>query len=630
MTGPDGLIVETTPIMHALLNWLDDRTGFRDLMHEALYERVPGGARWRYVWGSTLVFTFSIQMITGMFLWMAYSPSTQTAWESVYYIQHVMQYGWLVRGLHHFTAQAMIVLLALHLMQVIIDGAYKAPREINYWLGLVLMLIVLGLSLTGYLLPWDQKGYWATQVATNIAGGTPVVGAEVQKLAAGGSAYGHHTLTRFFALHAGLLPFLLIAFLVLHIAVFRRHGITVPNPNRAPDVYFWPDQVLKDAIACLAILAATLALVFWQGAELGAPADPSENYSAARPEWYFLFLFEMLKYFPGKYEVVGAMVVPGLVMGVLFLMPFIAKIRGGHQLNIGFISVLLAGCLTLTIIAIRKDKANAGYKAAVEQAHLDAERVVILAKSPSGIGPDGALALLKADPFSQGPRLFAKNCATCHRYNGKDGMGKDIMETKDGVEVVVAGSASDLGNFGTREWVKSVITDFATVFAPTEKAGFDGKPVGKHFTEGSMADWSKTHGAKMKVEDVNAVTEFLMAQSGRELTPPLNPDLIAKGKEFFEVGNDEISESCASCHAMHAKGDAQPLEGGGSGPDLTGYGSAKWLTGFVNNPGAKEHYGKRNRMPGFEKRMTTEETRLLVDWMQGNWYKPKAESAQAH
>src|SRR4051812_19426631 len=120
--------------MNALINWLDDRTGIRDVMHEALYERVPGGARWRYVWGSTLVFTFAIQMITGFFLWMAYSPSTQTAWESVYYIQHVMQFGWLVRGLHHFTAQAMIVLMALHLMQVIIDGAYKAPREMNYWL----------------------------------------------------------------------------------------------------------------------------------------------------------------------------------------------------------------------------------------------------------------------------------------------------------------------------------------------------------------------------------------------------------------------------------------------------------------------------------------------------------------
>ena len=109
------------------LDWLDSRTGCRQLVHEALYERIPGGARWRCVWGSTLVFTFVVQVITGVFLWMAYSPSTQTAWESVYYIQHEMQGGALLRGVHHFTAQAMIVLLVLHLMQVVIDGA-TGPR----------------------------------------------------------------------------------------------------------------------------------------------------------------------------------------------------------------------------------------------------------------------------------------------------------------------------------------------------------------------------------------------------------------------------------------------------------------------------------------------------------------------
>src|SRR3954471_19277447 len=201
--------------MNALLNWLDDRTGVREFMNEALYERMPGGARWRYVWGSTLVFAFSVQVITGLFLWMAYSPSSQTAWESVYYIQHDMQFGWLLRGIHHFTAQCMVVLLALHLMQVIIDGAYKAPREVNFWLGLILAQIVLGLSLTGYLLPWDQKGYWATRVATNLMSLVPGVGKSLQQLVVGGPDYGHHTLTRFFALHAGVLPGLLAVFLVM-------------------------------------------------------------------------------------------------------------------------------------------------------------------------------------------------------------------------------------------------------------------------------------------------------------------------------------------------------------------------------------------------------------------------------
>src|SRR5258708_6603780 len=145
------------------------------------------------------------------------------------------------------------------------------------------MQIVLGLSLTGYLLPWDQKGYWATKVATNIAGITPLVGEQEQALAVGGPNYGHYTLTRFFALHAGLLPALLVAFLGLHIYVFRRHGITVPDPIYQADTTFWPDQVLKDAVACLAVLAAVLTLCLYHvagphgGAQLGGPPPPPQK-----------------------------------------------------------------------------------------------------------------------------------------------------------------------------------------------------------------------------------------------------------------------------------------------------------------------------------------------------------------
>src|SRR3954453_13596034 len=194
----------------------------------------------------------------------------------------------------------MIVLLAIHFLQVVIDGAYRAPREINFWLGLILMQLVLGLALTGYLLPWDQKGYWATRVATKMMGLLPLIGTSLQHMIVGGSEYGHHTLTRFFALHAGVLPTLLAIFLALHVLMFRRHGLTVREPKRAPDSYFWPEQVLRDAVACLGVAIVVLVLVLWSyprldtgvpaasqlGAELGAPANPSESYGAARPEIY--------------------------------------------------------------------------------------------------------------------------------------------------------------------------------------------------------------------------------------------------------------------------------------------------------------------------------------------------------
>ena len=173
-----------------LFDWLDHRTGFRKVVHSALYENVPGGARWRYVWGSTLTFTLAVQFITGAFLWLAYSPSSQTAWESVYYIQDVMAGGWFLRGLHHYTAHVMVILLALHLMQVVIDGAYKAPREVNFWFGVILLQLVLALSLTGYLLPWDQKGFWATKVATNLMAVVPVLGPSLLRIIIGAQITG--------------------------------------------------------------------------------------------------------------------------------------------------------------------------------------------------------------------------------------------------------------------------------------------------------------------------------------------------------------------------------------------------------------------------------------------------------
>ena len=357
-----------------LADWFDDRTGYRAFVHEALYERVPGGARWRYVWGSTLVFAFMTQVITGLVLWASYSASAQTAWESVFYIQYEMTGGWLLRGIHHVMAQAMVVLLALHLMQVVIDGAYRAPREVNFWLGLILMMLVLGMALTGYLLPWDQKGYWATRVATNLAGLVPLVGPSLQQLVVGGPDYGHHTLTRFFALHAGFLPATLVLFLVLHLTLFRKHGLHAKQPVTKPDGLFWPDQVLKDAVAMLAVMAVVLGVILLPalramlageplvtghfGAELGAPADPSQPYAAARPEWYFLFLFQFLKVFEGwgaTGEFLGAIIVPGLTLGVMFLMPILGRWNLGHRFNVVFTLAVLCGAGLLTAMALHED-----------------------------------------------------------------------------------------------------------------------------------------------------------------------------------------------------------------------------------------------------------------------------------
>jgi ubiquinol-cytochrome c reductase cytochrome b subunit len=591
--------------MKSALDWLDHRTGYKRLLHETLYENVPGGARWRYVWGSTLAFCFVIQVITGCFLWLAYSPSSQTAWESVYFIQHEIWGGWFLRGLHHYTAHAMTVLLVLHLMQVIIDGAYKAPRELNFWSGIILLMLVLALSLTGYLLPWDQKGFWATRVATNIAAITPFIGPELQKVIVGGSDYGHHTLTRFFALHAGIIPGLIIAFIVGHVYLFRKHGLTPKEPRRRPDAAFWPDQVLRDAIACLAVLAVVLFLVFrYHGAGLGAPADPSEQFSAARPEWYFLFLFELLKYFPGGTEVWGAIVLPGVLMVVLAAMPFIANWKLGHRFNLIYLWSMLVGVGVLTALALKADRSDPEYARAVLMAQRDADRVVELARSPDGIPVTGAVTLLRNDPFTQGPKIFAKNCASCHRYDGHDGLGGQPKDKP---------SAADLKGFASREWLAGLLdpdkVDSVHYFGATK------------FKEGKMVKYVKEDVAGFNAEDKQALQKAVAALSAeaqlksQRALDKRDEGLIAEGTKAL-IGS---RMGCMECHKFHDDGEE-------NAPDLTGYGSREWLVAFISNPAHERFYGDRNdRMPAYleEKSLTPQEISLVADWLRGEWYVPE-------
>ena len=660
-----------------LADFLDDRTGYRALVHEALYERVPGGARWRYVWGSTLVFAFLTQVITGLFLWANYAPSAQTAWESVYYIQHEMAGGWLLRGIHHFMAQAMVVLLALHLLQVVIDGAYRAPREVNFWLGLVLMMLVLGMALTGYLLPWDQKGYWATIVATNLAGIVPFVGPSLQQLVIGGPEYGHHTLTRFFALHAGFLPATLVLFLVVHLAVFRKHGLHAKQPITKPDGLFWPDQLLRDAVAMLAVMAVVLGVILMPalramlageavdpghlGAELGAPADPSLPYAAARPEWYFLFLFQFLKVFEGwgaTGEFVGAILVPGLIMAVMALMPILGNWRLGHRFNVVFTLAILAGVGLLTALALNEDYSalwvdrsslaeaetlhdqtggdpvklaaalggDHGKAAAIERqwktlekvrrsqsfldavklAKADAARAVELAGRPERIPPAGMLELVRRDPLSQGPRLFAQHCAGCHAH--VDPLAPDAEA------VIAKSSAANLFAFGSADWMRGLL-DPGQVAGPA----YFGNTAHK---EGDMVSFVRDDlidEATWPKADIDAVVAAMTAEAGRPV-PAGIARLVEKGRALVAA-----DDRCGACHTFHDNG-TEP----GAAPDLTGWGGREWLVGIIVDPTHARFYGDRNdRMPRFGVTaegslppLSREQIELVADWLRGEWYRP--------
>lgn len=615
-------------VNNPLVVWFDSRTGIGDIVKGMLYEHIPGGARWRYVWGSTLVFCFVVQMITGLCLWMAYSPSAHTAWESVYYIQESMAGGWLLRGVHHYTAQVMMVLLALHVMQVVIDGAYRAPREFNFWVGLILLQVVFGLGLTGYLLPWDQKGYWATKVATNIMALTPVVGDQIQAVAVGGSDYGHHTLTRFFALHAGLLPFLMIVFVGLHVYLFRRHSITYKD-RKKPDSYFWPDQVLKDGVACLAVLAVVLGLTLlpqWdaegamhlgEGALLMAPAEPSQPYSAARPDWYFLFLFQFLKYFEDPDtlgEVWGAIYIPGMVMGVVALMPFVGRWKLGHRFNILFLFILVGGAIFLTGQALMEDARDKTYQAAVKEAHDVAERVKDLAQAPEGIPKEGMLALIAEDAYIQGPRLFAQHCSNCHRFDKHN--GRYLQPTAEDKETVVPATGSDLNGFATVAWLQGF---------------FDPKQInelhvfgGTAFKEGSMAEQVETY-AEKNPEAITKVIKALAAEarfskaSGSFVSRD-DPDAVA-GRELMKKRSRDGGVNCVRCHQFEGafSGRREPTV------TLDGYGSREWIIGIISDPEHEKFYGDKNdRMPAFGTKgiLSQKEMGFIADWLRGDWYRP--------
>ncbi|MDA1051366.1 MAG: cytochrome b N-terminal domain-containing protein [Planctomycetota bacterium] len=618
----------------SLCDWFDDRTGYRDLTHEALYENIPGGSRWIYVTGSMLVFAFVTQAVTGIFLWMYYSPGSQNAWESVYYITNIVKGGWLLRGVHHYMAQMMIVLLLLHLMQVVLCKAYTAPREINYWLGIVLMKIVLALGLTGYLLPWDQKGYWATKVATELMS-LPPGGELIQKVVVGGSEYGHSTLTRFFAMHAGVLPALLIAVLALHVAMFRKHGITAHSSEKRPDEAFWPMQVFKDSFACFAMLAFVIVLTCYRAAELGPPAEPTESYGAARPEWYFLFLFQLLKHC-GTHEFVGAIVIPGAAMGFLFALPLIAKVKYGHIVNCTVILVLVIGAGYLTYEAIDHDnyaerhsdkptdpaavdlwkertKAANAFHEAQETALREYERTQELIDF-YGIPKEGAaVGLVRIDPEIQGRRLFKRKCASCHSYLDKEGHGIAGPELPEGWESnKTAFGGPNLHGFASREWIEGLLSPAGIVSSDYFEFTAHGIPDADGAYSSDMVTFVRDDLVKA---DVPAIAAALSAEAG--LLSQREQD---KNTALIEEGRAKIADNCTDCHTFH---EAE----GGAAPDLTGYGSAAWLAAFIANPDHDRFYmGNNDRMPAFaedeadpaKNLLTPHDIDMLVRWLRGD------------
>ena len=340
-----------------IVAWIEHRTGIHTALRRALYEEIPGSSGWRQVFGSVAAFLFLVQAFTGILLAFNYAPTPGDAYNSLRYIVTELTGGRLIRGLHHWGASMIIVVVVLHMIQVFLYGAYKKPREATWMVGVALFLLTLAYGLTGYLLPWDNRAYWGTVVVTQIAAQAPLLGPHLTRLLGGEGAVGVVTFARFYGVHVLLLPPATMALIAGHLYLVRKHGVApIPADENLPTKHFHPGQTFKDTVAIFIAFAILFTMAVAARVPLEQLADPSDTTYIPRPEWYFLFLFQTLKLFSGPLEVLGAVVLPGLAVLALILVPFIDR---GSMVKVtrrvtafAFVALAAIGWTGLTATAI--------------------------------------------------------------------------------------------------------------------------------------------------------------------------------------------------------------------------------------------------------------------------------------
>ncbi|HEY7471564.1 MAG TPA: cytochrome bc complex cytochrome b subunit [Gemmatimonadota bacterium] len=302
--------------------WLDERVGLTDARRIARKKEIPLHRHtvWYYLGGMTL-FLFTIQVLTGVLLLFYYRPSSEEAYESVRFLMAEVKFGWLVRSIHAWSANLMIFTAFLHLFSVLLLKAYRKPRELTWISGAILMALALGFGFTGYLLPWNELAFFATRVGTEIVGVLPVVGSFALRILRGGDNVTGATLTRFYAVHVAVLPALTTFFLGLHLYLVQRHGMSSPVDADAAGsrraMPFFPNFLMRDFVGWLAALAVLAALAAYFPIELGKEADPFAPAPAGiKPEWYFMFMFQTLKYLPAHV----LWIIEGELLGILAFM----------------------------------------------------------------------------------------------------------------------------------------------------------------------------------------------------------------------------------------------------------------------------------------------------------------------
>ncbi|MEG2172457.1 MAG: cytochrome b N-terminal domain-containing protein [Desulfovibrionaceae bacterium] len=452
--------------------------GWESHLKPFLYKRLPDRTGWSAVLGTLCALTFIIMVCTGIILAFFYVPSPDKAWDSVKYITNDVPAGSILRGLHHWGAGAMVLLVFIHQLVSYFHGSYVQPRQLTWVTGALLFLVTLGLGFTGYLLPWDMKAYWATIVGANIPHQYPVVGETITRIILGGDGMSGFTLTRFYSIHTLLLPSLLVVFMAVHIYLIRLHNLSdpgeriagekVPPLANAKPYRFFPEHMFRTSLAFAVLFTVLLVLAV----QIPAPMEEKAGTVIAdylpRPEWYYMWVFQLLTYFTGVWEAVGSLLIP--VGGVLLMLcvPFMSESRMK-----GFSRRPVSMTIGLTFIVCVVYLTSQAYS----EARPYNQEVMV---------PSVALTAEQ----QQGLRIYVeRECAYCHNIQGRGGHK----------------TGPDLSNMVAKRRTAQYLSEYIK------------KPVSK-MASSTMPDYDLT------TAELNAVSAFLLSLNFKNGVHPVAMD----------------------------------------------------------------------------------------------------------
>jgi ubiquinol-cytochrome c reductase cytochrome b subunit len=539
-----------------ILSWINERWPLSPFIRLALEEDMSGGAGYAYVFGSAALIIFLLQVVTGIWQLFYYVPTLAQGYNSLNYLRTEVPLGWLIHGLHYWGANAMVVLVLLHISQVFIWGAYKKPHELQWITGVLLFLLTMTMSLTGGALPWDKRSYWLVEVASSSAGTVPFVGDIIKKLLLGGGVIGQLTLSRFFILHVAILSGGLMTLAAIHLVALRKVGNAGPwgEKGREKKGPFWPDQVFKDGFVASVIILALVALSVYTPPTFSGMADPLDASYIPKPEWNFLFLYQVLKYFPGRLEIIATIGVPVGGTLILLLIPFVDRSPERHPLRrpvaMGGWFIVAAAFIALTLAgAYSKPE---GLEAAPQAPPPTAATP---APTPSTTAPAAPAAKPAAQPAAKpeeravlsasekaGSDLFkSQGCVACHRIGGTGGnIGPDL--SGEGLRGRSRQWLSDHLRNPKAHDPATVMPSFATL---SDKAN-------SQLVDYLLSLKEKT--AMAPAGSATAVAPIPTPATGISTGPQGGPGMAANNIGSADHGVILFEKTCVSCHGPQGKG----------------------------------------------------------------------------